>query len=280
MVSSHSTVDTHAEVGLHRSDADDRMAGSRGGTALLLDFDGTLCPVDVTAEILPALGRPGWREALRAARDDRSGSRALQEAMIPFLPADRAQLMAFALSHDLDPAARPLVDAATAGGWTVEVVSDGLGFYIPTMLERAGIRVAIRAADLRHDGESLGLVAPWAGRRSGVCPGCTTCKVEAIADHHAAGRRVVLVGDGRSDQLAARFADVTYATGPLAEHCSREGIPFRAWRRLGEVQADLVRRGELDDDRALGRAPGPRPGADARPVADPTPASDREVVGS
>jgi 2-hydroxy-3-keto-5-methylthiopentenyl-1-phosphate phosphatase len=226
-------------------------------TALLLDFDGTLCPVDITAEMGPALGRDGWREELMALRATGVGSRRAQERVLSYLPQDLHTLLEFALAHELDPAARPLIEAASATGWIVLVASDGLGFYVGRMLARAGIQAAARCADLATDGERLRLVAPWASRGGDRCPDCTTCKLDAVADLHTAGRRVILVGDGRSDRIAAEDADFVYARDLLADHCATASLPFRQWHRLADVLADLRRRGELpqdatDDDGAPG----------------------------
>lgn len=213
-------------------------------TALLVDFDGTIATVDVTVEVVHAfvpLGQDGeWPAAVRGR-----GSRAVQEQIVRRLPQDRERLLAFALRHEVDPGAAPLVEAAQSAGWQVEVVSDGLGYYVPAMLERAGITAPARCADLvDRDGE-LELVTPWRSRQVTRCTGCATCKVDAVEEHHAAGRRVVLVGDGRSDRVAAEDADVVYATGLLAEHCAERGIAFRAWTRLRDVLDDLVARGEF-----------------------------------
>lgn len=216
--------------------------------AILLDFDGTLCPVDVSAEIFGALGRDGWREELMALRATGAGSRRVNERLLPYLPQDLDRLLEFALAHELDPTARALMEAAGSAGWIVEVASDGFGFYIPRMLARAGIQAVVRCAHLAPDGPRLRLVAPWASRGGDRCPNCTTCKLDAVADLHAAGRRVILVGDGRSDRIAAEDADVVYATGLLAEHCAKAGSPFRPWHRLADVLADLRLRGELPPD--------------------------------
>ena len=235
-------------------------------TALLLDFDGTLCPVDITAEMSRALGRPGWREELLALRAAGTGSRRAQERLLPYLPQDLDTLLEFALAHALDPAARPLIEAAESAGWTVEVASDGFGFYIPRMLARAGIRAAVRCADLVTEGDHLRPVTPWASRGGDRCPDCTTCKLDAVADLHTAGRRVILVGDGRSDRIAAEDADLVYATDLLAEHCAAAGILFRPWHRLADVLADLRRRGELPAAAGL-----PTPTGLPTPAGLPTP---------
>jgi 2-hydroxy-3-keto-5-methylthiopentenyl-1-phosphate phosphatase len=238
-------------------------------TALLLDFDGTLCPVDITAEMSRALGRPGWQEELLAMRASGAGSRRAQERLLLYLPKDLDTLLEFALAHELDAAARPLTEAAGAAGWIVEITSDGFGFYVRRMLARAGIRAAVRCADLAPDGDDLRLVAPWASRGGDRCPDCTTCKLDAVADLHDAGRRVILVGDGRSDRIAAEDADVVYATNMLAEHCATAGIPFRPWHCLADVLADLRQRSELPPEATDDEAAGSNMPTRARPSAPP-----------
>ncbi|HEX8939900.1 MAG TPA: haloacid dehalogenase-like hydrolase [Candidatus Limnocylindrales bacterium] len=214
-------------------------------TALLLDFDGTLAPVDITARLHHDLGRPGWQAALELGVNQGEGSLALQRRLLAFLPQDIEGLLAWALRHDLDPAGRPLIDAARRAGWAVEVASDGYGFYIPALLARHGIEAATRCADVAMAEDGLRLLAPWAQPADPRCPDCTTCKLAAVADHRRAGRRVVLVGDGWSDRLAAVDADVVYARDLLARHCDEEGVAYRAWSSLADVLADLVGRGEL-----------------------------------
>ncbi len=236
-------------------------------TALLLDFDGTIAPTDITVELLSQLGRPGWRDAVSTLQAGSAGSRVVQNRLLDFLPPDRDVLMEFALAFELDAGTRPLIQAAAAAGWAVEITSDGFGFYVAPLLRRAGIDIAPRAADVVTGPEgSLRLSTPYASRGGSRCSTCTTCKLDALLEHRGAGRRVVVVGDGRSDQIVAEEADVVYATASLAEYCQAIGVGFRPWHRLADVLDDLRRRGELPP--AIG-APVPVAPAAAR---NPTPA--------
>ena len=226
-----------------------RMRSETGRpVALLLDFDGTIAPTDLTEGTFEALGTGSWRREWRDLADRGLGSRGVLGGVIRFLPQDRDVLLAFALAVELDPAAAPLIRAATRAGWAVEVLSDGLGLYVPPMLKRAALDVPIRCADLVATDGRLEMVTPWACRAStGGGHGCATCKVNAVQDHRAAGRTVVMVGDGRSDRRAAAVADIVYATGFLAEHCDSLGIAHRTWTQLADVLDDLVDRGALPD---------------------------------
>ena len=242
-------------------------------TALLLDFDGTIAPTDITVELLRQLGAPGWREAVSTLQAGSVGSRIVQDRLLDFLPPDRDVLLEFALAFELDPGTRPLIWAARAAGWAVEVTSDGFGFYVAPLLRRAGIEIAPRAADVVNgpDG-SLRLSAPYASRGGTRCTTCTACKLDALLEHRTAGQRVVVVGDGRSDHIVAEEADVVYATASLAEYCQAVGVDFRPWHRLADVLDDLRRRGELPP--AIG-APAPVAPAAARSPAPALTPRDR-----
>jgi 2-hydroxy-3-keto-5-methylthiopentenyl-1-phosphate phosphatase len=50
----------------------------------------------------------------------------------------------------------------------------------------------------------------------------------------------VLVGDGTSDRKAALLADVLWAKEGLARWCSVNGVSFRPFDSLADVQAELL----------------------------------------
>ena len=88
-------------------------------TALLLDFDGTIAPTDITVELLRQLGAPGWREAVSTLQAGSVGSRIVQDRLLDFLPPDRDVLLEFALAFELDPGPGLLIRSPgrQAGRW-------------------------------------------------------------------------------------------------------------------------------------------------------------------
>jgi 2-hydroxy-3-keto-5-methylthiopentenyl-1-phosphate phosphatase len=68
------------------------------------------------------------------------------------------------------------------------------------------------------------------------CPECgDLCKRRALPS----GRPLVYVGDGWSDQCAARAADRVFATGALAEYFDEQGLPFEHFKTFEDVAAAL-----------------------------------------
>ena len=129
-----------------------------------------------------------------------------------------------------DEAFPAFVAAAREAGAAVEVVSDGLGFYVAPNLARLGLAdlpVATNENRLRDGGRGLSFP-----NGHPACFVCGTCKRERVLAHQAAGRAVVFIGDGDSDRYAAGYADVVFAKGALAGFCPAAGWPFRALDRL------------------------------------------------
>ncbi len=196
----------------------------------------------------------------------RLGSRELMVWDMDVLPRDEELLRRAASDMPHDEGFAPFVAAVRDRGAHVEVVSDGLGFYVRPNLARLGVAdvpVATNENTLRGGG--TGLSFPY-GHPS--CYVCGTCKRERVRLHQAAGRVVVFVGDGTSDRFAAAHADVVFAKDSLARICAAEGWDHEPWDDFEGVRAwvdDAFENGRLpvsSDDleswrAAYGHPPGP-----------------------
>lgn len=222
----------------------------QGGTeiAFLVDYDGTIATIDVTDELVRATSSlEQWLELDLAYRRGEIGSRALLEAEARLLPRSAAQLPHIAPEHD--PAFAPFVRYARGQGIAIEVVSDGLGFFVgPAIASLELPEIPIVAAAL--DFGSQGPVIAFPNGHP-TCRLCGTCKREPILRHQAAGRHVVFVGDGYSDRYAVSHADTVFAKGDLATICDGLGRPYEKWTTFSDIQAWLS--GVLAD----GGLPGP-----------------------
>jgi 2-hydroxy-3-keto-5-methylthiopentenyl-1-phosphate phosphatase len=155
------------------------------------------------------------------------------------LPADEALLRAEAAAMPQDAAFPAFVAAVRARGAQVEIVSDGLGFYVASNLAALGVTdvpVATNENTLVGGGE--GMSFPF-GHPS--CFVCGTCKRERVRLHQAAGRVVVFIGEGTSDRFGAAHADLVFARDALARICAAAGWPYLAWHRFDDVIADVER---------------------------------------
>ncbi len=155
------------------------------------------------------------------------------------LPRDADLLRRDALSMPQDETFPAFVTQVRAQGAVVEIVSDGLGFYVRPNVERLGVGdlfIATNENPVENGG--AGMSFPF-GHPS--CFVCGTCKRERVRLHQSAGRVVVFIGDGTSDRYAAAHADMVFAKGSLARICAEQGWEFREWDRFDEVAADVDR---------------------------------------
>jgi 2,3-diketo-5-methylthio-1-phosphopentane phosphatase len=215
--------------------------------AVLVDYDGTVVTRDISDELVRRYAPAEvWRSLDAAYRRGDIGSRALLEAEIRHLPRDPAEVADLVDGQPLDPGFSAFVDYARAAGVVLEVVSDGLGFFVGTAMAGIGFGdVPIYAADVLF-GPSLPVIRFPSGHPD--CMVCGTCKRNPILKHQALGRHVVYVGDGHSDQYAAAYADTLFAKNELAELCQDRAIAYRPWTTFSDVQIWLdgaIRRADL-----------------------------------
>jgi HAD superfamily phosphoserine phosphatase-like hydrolase len=174
-----------------------------------------------------------------AARYDQGliGSRTMLDFEIGLIQTDGGELMATAARQPHDPGFVALVRRAQAAGIPIEVVSDGLGFFIEPALERMGVPELPIVAARTTFADGRATIAYPNGHPT--CRVCGTCKRQRVQAHQAAGRAVVFIGDGESDRYAAGYADVVFAKRALIAICVSHGWPFERWTEFAEIHAWL-----------------------------------------
>jgi 2-hydroxy-3-keto-5-methylthiopentenyl-1-phosphate phosphatase len=226
---------------------------------VVIDFDGTICPADVSEALLEAFSGPGWREIDDAFVRGDFGSRECLLRQGALLPAGRrSEMVAHAIEHcPLDPTFGPFVDWAHARGIRVVVASDGFGFYIDPMLEAAGTRgVEVRGNRSMIDRPPPAFSFPHAHPE---CRTCGTCKLLVVQEARRSGP-VAFVGEGHTDRYGALYADVTFAKDALVGICLADEVPFVPWDSFDDVRSELEQRDALPGPVGPARCPGwPRP---------------------
>ena len=217
--------------------------------SVLVDYDGTVSRLDVGDALLAGHALVG--AAVLAAKNadydaGRSGSRELMQWDMEVLPRDAALLRAVAAGIPQDETFVSFASAVQAAGAAIEIVSDGLGFYVASNLARLDPALAdlpIATNDNDVDGAG-GMTFPYGHP---ACFVCGTCKRERVRAHEVGGRAVVFIGDGTSDRYAAHHADIVWAKGSLLRWGLATNRDFRAWDRFAEIEACFV--GALADGR-------------------------------
>lgn len=211
---------------------------------MLIDFDGTACPRDVSEELLEAFGQPDWVAYDEAVDRDEMGLREAAHHQAAMLEAGREEMLAYALERfGLDPTFPAFVRWAEREGLPVAVVSDGFAFYLRPMLEAAGLghlEVITNAMDF--SGRRPALRHP---NGHPVCVGCGTCKMLAAQRFRERHGTVAFVGEGQSDRYGALYSDLVFAKKQLVTLCRRDGVPYLSWETFDDVRDALAADGPV-----------------------------------
>jgi len=207
--------------------------------SVLVDYDGTVSLRDVGDELLR--NHALVDRAIVMARDadydaGRAGSRELTPWNMEILPRDPELLRRAAAAIPQDDSFVAFVGAVREAGATIEIVSDGLGFYVGSNLLRLDPGLGdlpIATNENALDGPG-GVSFPYGHP---ACFVCGTCKRERVRAHAARGRVVVFVGDGQSDRYGAHHADVVFAKAALLAWGRATGRDFLAWDRFADIEA-------------------------------------------
>ena len=209
-----------------------------GVEALLVDFDGTACLQDMSELLLDAFGEPGWERFDDAVDSGEMGLRGAAEHQVAMLMGSREEMLAFALERaELAPTFGPFVAWAEQRDLPLVLASDGFAFYIPPILDRAGLgHLEVVTNELV---EAKGL---WTLRHPNghpECIGCGTCKMLAAQRLRERHGPIAFVGEGQSDRYGALYSDIVFAKDALVEICEQDGVPYRAWETFDDVRETL-----------------------------------------
>lgn len=223
--------------------------------AILVDFDGTACLLDVSEVLLERFGDPAWPLYDELVDKGEMGLREAARHQSAMLQGTRDQMLEFAVREcKLDPTFPTLVAWAEERGLPLVLVSDGFAFYIQPILEAAGLdHLEVVTNQMVFDRGRPTLRHP---NGHPECIGCGTCKMLAVQRFRDEHGPVAFVGEGQSDRFGAIYADVVFAKLALAGICARDGVPFHPWESFN----DVVRTLESLDGPARPAAPAICPG--------------------
>jgi 2-hydroxy-3-keto-5-methylthiopentenyl-1-phosphate phosphatase len=203
---------------------------------IVCDFDGTITPTDVIDNVLERFADPAWVDIEDQWLNGQMGSRECLSRQIALVKAYPAQLLSYFDSVTIDPGFPAFVDHVLNLGATLDIVSDGLEQGIARILSRHQLPLLpIIANGLRQvDQNSWRIVFPHASDACRAASGNCKCRSSPT------DRRVLVIGDGKSDMCVASTADFVFAKGRLADFCAQNGIPHARFDSFTELPAMLA----------------------------------------
>lgn len=207
--------------------------------AAVIDFDGTICPKDVSEEILAEFASPEWWEIDLEFQRGEIGSRECLVRQAALLSGSRETMLEFALGRfRLEPSFAPFVAWAREAGIDVVVASDGFGFYVEPMLKAAGAEgLTVFTNETRLEEGEPPAFSFLHGHP--ICVGCGTCKMLVVLRSRERHGPVAFVGEGHSDRFGALYSDLVFAKKALIDICRQDGVAFRRWETFDDVRAGL-----------------------------------------
>ena len=199
------------------------MSSNTTDVRVLVDFDGTIVPGDVTDHILQSFAGPQWLELEAEWQAGRMNSRDCMGAQVDLIRASREDIYRAVAERPIDPAFPEFVRQCKTRGMSITIVSDGFDLAIQATLERYQIDLPYYANHLKWLGNDRWRL-DFPHRNIACATEAGNCKCRQIA---AGFTRTVVIGDGRSDFCAAANADFVLSKASLTKHCEASGL--RHW---------------------------------------------------
>ncbi|RMD87306.1 MAG: phosphoserine phosphatase [Calditrichaeota bacterium] len=199
------------------------------------DFDGTVAANDVGNQLFRTFADGRCKEYVNLWKAGKISSKECLLRECALTQVTRAQLEEFVATQNLDPYFKKFMQFCQHRGIGVEIVSDGLDFYIERILKNHGLDSSLHFVSNRLI--FLGpdrITAQFPYYEKG-CGHCGNCKGYHVQKAKKQGYFVIYVGDGFSDRCGARLADVVFAKRELQKFCQENHLAHFSFQNFGEV---------------------------------------------
>lgn len=203
---------------------------------VVMDFDGTITVDEVSVALLRAFAEGDWREPGRLLD---AGEITLEQCMqrqFAMIKRPRDELVRFVQETTrVRPAFEEFLSFCDEKGVPVAVCSAGIDLYVHAVLaplDVPSLPVVVGKATFGSDGIQVRFPEAMDG---------LDFKASFVKRKRNEGYRVLYVGDGVSDEDAARHADFVFARDRLLAFCQRLGLPHLPFDDFRDVRNGLER---------------------------------------
>ena len=206
-------------------------------TIVQCDFDGTITEEDMSFLLLDAFANGDWRQVLAEHREGKISVGCFNTRAFIMVKENKQTLDRFATEKArLRPGFHELLAYCRRRGFQFIIVSNGLDFYIKTILETTGVdNIEVLAAQTQFGPN--GIKAQYMGPKGNQLQ--DDFKEAYIRHFLRSGYRVIYAGNGASDISAARLAHHVFATGPLLTHCKKTNLNCTPFTDLNDIVRGL-----------------------------------------
>ena len=208
-------------------------------TIVQCDFDGTITEVDQSFLLLDAFASGNWRQLLIEYREGKISVGHFNTRAFAMVKEDRQTLVNFVKqTAKIRPGFHELVAYCRREGVQFTIVSNGLDFYINTILTDIGVKnIEVFAAQAQFT--PRGLEVKYIGPDGAHLD--SDFKEAYTRLFLTNGYRTVYVGNGLSDISAAKHAHWIFARDELLNLCKQKGLKCLPFVDLNDVVRGLKR---------------------------------------
>ena len=206
-------------------------------TLVQCDFDGTITQEDVSFLMLDAFADGDWRQPLAEYREGKISVGHFNKKAFAMVKADRQTLLDFVKGKvEIRAGFSELLSYCHSRGFQFVIVSNGLDFYIKTILKDIGVgNIEVFAANTEfHPG---GMRVKYIGPEGNQLH--DNFKETYTGLFLRRGYRVVYVGNGISDLSPASQAHYIFATGELLDFCRQMNLDCTSFVDFNDVVKGL-----------------------------------------
>ena len=205
-------------------------------TIIQCDFDGTITEEDQSFLLLDAFASGNWRQLLTEYRAGKISVGDFNTRAFAMVKEDRQTLVNFVKrTAKIRPGFHELVAYCQREGVQFTIVSNGLDFYINTILTDSGVKnieVFAAQAQFANGGIEVKYIGPDGAHLD------SDFKDTFTRLFLTKGYRVVYVGNGLSDLSPAEHAHWIFARDELLNLCKQKGLkclPFADFNNVLQV---------------------------------------------
>jgi 2-hydroxy-3-keto-5-methylthiopentenyl-1-phosphate phosphatase len=206
-------------------------------TLIQCDFDGTITEGDISFLILDEFATGDWRQLLAQYKEKKISVGCFNTKAFTMIKEDKQTLERFVREKARIKAGFfELLTYCQQRGFRFVIVSNGLDFYIRTILDNIGVdNIEVYAAQARFGTDCI--------ETRYLGPEDTELHddfKEAYTRYFLkSGYRVIYVGNGASDASSAYLTHHVFATGPLLAYCQETKLNCTHFNDLNDVVKGL-----------------------------------------
>ena len=201
------------------------------------DFDGTITEDDVSFVLLDTFAEGDWRKLFQQYRENKISVGDFNTRAFAMVKASSEELLQVARDKvRLRDGLHNLVAYCQERGFRLVIVSNGLDFYIKSILESVGLgNIEVHAARTRFN--AGGLEVQYIGPEG--TPLNRGFKEAYTKLFLKQGYQVAYVGNGPSDIFPASLAQHVFARDGLLESCREKKLKCKPFSDLNDVVRGL-----------------------------------------